>query len=116
VSFELAWSARALSEYESLQQAAAKSQKSRRAGSRSKASRQAGLFKQVTKAIQLLAQNPRQPGLNSHKYAMLENPHQRGGDVFGIYAQNQTAAAYRVFWCYGPGKRVITIIAITAHP
>jgi len=26
------------------------------------------------------------------------------------------AAAYRVFWCYGPAKGDITIIAITRHP
>ena len=30
-------------------------------------------------------------------------------------AQN-TLAAYRIFWHYGPDARVITILAITSHP
>ena len=31
-------------------------------------------------------------------------------------AENNTPAAYRIFWFYGPGKKEITIIAITPHP
>ena len=27
-----------------------------------------------------------------------------------------TPGACRTFWCYGPAKREITIIAITPHP
>jgi hypothetical protein len=41
---------------------------------------------------------------------------ENGEEIFEAYAENQTAAAYRVFWHYGPGKDVITIVAITAHP
>jgi hypothetical protein len=29
---------------------------------------------------------------------------------------NSTLRAYRRFWCYGPGNREITLIAITLHP
>jgi len=36
--------------------------------------------------------------------------------VFAAYAQNRTPGAYRIFWCYGPGKKDITILAITPHP
>ncbi|MGA3085008.1 MAG: hypothetical protein ABSE95_09445 [Thermodesulfobacteriota bacterium] len=34
----------------------------------------------------------------------------------GTYAQDNTPAAYRLFWSYGPTKEQITIIAITPHP
>jgi hypothetical protein len=30
--------------------------------------------------------------------------------------QNRTPGAYRVFWCYGPDQKQITILAITPHP
>jgi len=39
-----------------------------------------------------------------------------GEEIFEAYAENKTAAAYRIFWNYGPGKNVITIIAVTPHP
>jgi hypothetical protein len=58
--------------------------------------------------------NPRHQGLNTHKYSSLKGPN--GEEVFEAYAENNTASAYRIFWCYGPGKDVITIIAITPHP
>jgi hypothetical protein len=80
-------------------------------------SRQAeGLFKQVYKTIQLLSSNPRHPGLQTHEYYSLPHPHDPKGKVFEAYAQNRTPGAYRVFWCYGPGAKQITIIAITPHP
>ena len=83
---------------------------------RRKASKQAGLFKQVVKALTLLQQNPRHPGLQSHEYHSLENPVEPGAKVFVSYAQNRTPGAYRVFWCYGPTSDQLTIIAITPHP
>jgi hypothetical protein len=36
--------------------------------------------------------------------------------MFEAYAQNDTPGAYRIMWCYGPGKGEITIVAITPHP
>jgi len=36
--------------------------------------------------------------------------------VFEAYAENQTPAAFRVFWYYGPSARELTIVAITPHP
>lgn len=71
-------------------------------------------LKAVRKALGYLESNPRHPGLNTHKYSSLVGPN--GEEVFEAYAENRTAAAYRVFWHYGPGKNVITIIAITPHP
>lgn len=71
-------------------------------------------LKAVRKALGYLEVNPRHPSLNSHKYSSLSGPN--GEEVFEAYAENRTPAAYRIFWHYGPGQGVITIIAITPHP
>lgn len=71
-------------------------------------------FRAVSKCLRLLAENPRHPGLNTHEYRSLHG--EKGEKVFEAYAQNKTPGAYRVFWHYGPGKGVITIVAITPHP
>lgn len=71
-------------------------------------------LKAVRKALGLLQTNPRYPALNTHKYSSLEGPN--GEEIFEAYAENHTPAAYRIFWHYGHGKNIITIIAITAHP
>ena len=71
-------------------------------------------LKAVRKALGHLELNPRHQGLNTHEYASLQGAN--GEKVFEAYAENQTPAAYRIFWHYGPGKDTITIISITAHP
>jgi hypothetical protein len=71
-------------------------------------------LKAVQKTLALLESNPRHLGLQSHKFQSMSGP--AGEDVFEVYAEQATPAAYRVFWCYGPDKRQITIIAITSHP
>ena len=71
-------------------------------------------LKAVRKALAYLETNPRHPSLNTHKFTSLSGPN--GEDVFEAYAESKTAAAYRIFWHYGPGKGVITILAITPHP
>lgn len=38
------------------------------------------------------------------------------GKVPEASIQNKTPGAYRLFWCYGPDRDRITIIAITTHP
>jgi hypothetical protein len=68
----------------------------------------------VRKTLALLESNPRHPSLRNHKFQSLVGPN--GEDVFEAYAEQSTPAAYRVFWCYGPDKGQITIIAITRHP
>jgi len=76
-----------------------------------------GLFKRyksVKKAIQLLSQNPKHPGLHTHEFMTLKGP--KGEKVMEAYAEQSTPAAYRVFWHYGPGNEHITVIAITSHP
>ncbi len=79
-------------------------------------SRHFGLYKQIHEALLLVQANPKHPGLRTHEYSSLENPFHPNEKVFEAYAQNNTPGAYRVFWCYGPNKRQITIIAITPHP
>jgi hypothetical protein len=71
-------------------------------------------FKAVRKALGYLEVNPRHPSLKTHKYSSLSGSN--GEEVFEAYAENKTPAAYRIFWFYGPEKKVITIIAITPHP
>lgn len=71
-------------------------------------------LKAVRKALGYLETNPRHPSLNTHKYNSLQG--KNGEDIFEAYAENNTPAAYRIFWHYGPGKKNITIIAITEHP
>lgn len=71
-------------------------------------------LKAVRKTLGFLETIPRHPGLNTRKFESLIGP--RGEAVFEAYAESNTPAAYRIFWHYGPGKGVITIIAITPHP
>jgi hypothetical protein len=52
--------------------------------------------------------------LHTHKYNALEGPN--GEEVFEAYVENNTPGAYRIFWHYGPGRGIISIIAITPHP
>ena len=78
--------------------------------------RDAGLAKRlsaVRKALARLEADPRHPGLQSHKFQSLVGSN--GEEVFEIYAEQKTPAAYRIFWCYGPGQGKITILAITRH-
>ncbi|MFH0963145.1 MAG: hypothetical protein V2A58_03940 [Planctomycetota bacterium] len=113
--FETNWSDRATDEYNRLREAAERAFENRAKGRRRKSSKQEGLFKQVHKTIRLLLENPRHPSLQTHPYQSLANPVRPGEKVFEAYAQQHAPAAYRVFWCYGPGRKQITIIAITAH-
>ena len=81
-----------------------------------------GALKQVRKTLGYLETNLRAKSLQTHKYESLTKRY--GIEVFEAYAQQDTMAAYRVFWRYGPdeidtnGKRIpiITILAITQHP
>lgn len=71
-------------------------------------------LKSVRKALAYLEVNPRHPALRTHKFSSLSGPN--GEEILEAYAENKTPAAYRIFWFYGPGKTVITIVAITPHP
>ena len=114
--FRLKWTATAARQFEELREQAARVGMGRAKKGKAKPSKVEGLYKQVAKCIALLRENPRHPGLNTHAYLSLENPYGPAGKVFEAYAQHRTPNAYRVFWCYGPAKGDITILAITGHP
>ena len=95
---------------------AAEIRAARKTKDKKKTSKQEGLFKQVHKTLALLRTNPKHPGLRTHEYDSIENPYDEKQKVFEAYAQNKTPGAYQIFWCYGPGKKELTIIAITPQP
>lgn len=68
----------------------------------------------VQKCLGLMQSNLRHPGLNTHKYEGIAG--ENGEEVWEAYVENRTPGAYRVFWHYGPGRGVLTIIAITPQP
>lgn len=72
------------------------------------------VLKAVVKSLKLMGSNLKHPSLNTHKYDEMEGPN--GEEVFESYAQNNTPGAYRIFWHYGPGRKIITILAIFPHP
>ncbi len=114
--FSLVWTPEAKAAYDELKARAEASLVARRKKEKAKSSKDEGLFKQVHKTLTLLLSNPKHPGLQTHKYHTLPHPYVAKEKVFEAYAQNQTPGADRVFWCYGPGKRQITVLAITSHP
>src|SRR6266849_3730359 len=103
--FMLKWIDEAVEIYDELKDAAEEVRLARKVKDRKKSSKQEGLFKQVHKTLDLLRSNPKHPGLQTHEYTSIENPYDPKQKVFEAYAQNKTPGAYRVFWCYGPGKK-----------
>jgi hypothetical protein len=96
--FELQWTKEAEDTYETIKHDP--SQKKR--------------YRAVKKTIEFLLANPRHNSLQTHEFTSLKGPD--GEKVFEAYAEQNTPAAYRVFWYYGPSQGMITIIAITPHP
>ena len=72
------------------------------------------VLKTVRKTLGLIETNLRHSSLNTHEFTSLKGPN--GEKVFETYAQQRTPAAYQIFWYYGPGRKQITIVAITSHP
>lgn len=71
-------------------------------------------LKKVRKALGHLQSDPRYPALNSHKYSSMKGIN--GEDVWDSYVENNAPAAWRIYWHYGPGANVITVVSITPHP
>lgn len=72
------------------------------------------LAKKLNKAVQLLESDPRHPGLRSHEIEALSR--RAGERVFESYIENNTPAAGRLFWLFGPSRGFITIIGLEPHP
>ena len=114
MAFDLVWQTGARQAFDELMAKAQKALDQRRG--EGKSTKAEGLFKQVYKCLELLAADPRHPGLQTHAYYSLVHPYDKYQKVFEAYAQNRTPGAYRVFWCYGPEKGQITVLALTPHP
>jgi hypothetical protein len=78
------------------------------------------LWKKLVKVVLLLSSNPRYNSLQSHE---IDDLTRRYGKIIGkpckvwqSYLENNTPAAGRLFWVYGPGKSEITIIGFEPHP
>lgn len=71
-------------------------------------------YNSVKNALSHLKRNPRHPSLQTHEFTGLTKL--VGKKVFEAYAEQNTPAAYRIFWFYGPNKKEITVISITSHP
>lgn len=71
-------------------------------------------FKKLLKTFHHLSINPRHTGLSSHEIDALSRI--VGFKVWESYVENQTPAAGRIFWAYGPGKAEITILGFEPHP
>ena len=71
-------------------------------------------FKKWVKALGYLSANPRHNSLGSHEIDELTRKY--GIKIFQSYLENETPAAGRMFWAYGPDRRDITILAIEPHP
>ena len=72
------------------------------------------LYKKMGKAMYHLSQNPRHTGLETHEITSLSRRY--GMKVWQSYLENQTPAAGRIFWVYGPNRGEITIIGLEPHP
>lgn len=72
------------------------------------------VFKKLVKALGYLEVNPRHNSLESDEINPLTRRY--GVKVWQSYLENQTPAAGRIFWAYGPGKGEITILAVEPHP
>lgn len=116
MAFTPRWTQEADATFRELQAAALSSLQHRRRDKKAKAGKAEGLFKQVDKCVRLLLENPKHPGLKTHEFGSIDNPFDTKAKVFEAYVQNGAPGAYRLFWCYGPGKGEVTLIAITPHP
>jgi hypothetical protein len=71
-------------------------------------------FKKLVKALGYLRENPRHNSLASHQIDDLTRKY--GVKIFQSYLENNTPAAGRLFWAYGPDSGDITVLAIEPHP
>jgi hypothetical protein len=71
-------------------------------------------FDKWSKALELLSQNPRHPGLKSHEIDELSRKY--GIKIWQSYLENKKSGAKRMFWTYGPKRNQMTILAVEKHP
>lgn len=71
-------------------------------------------WKKVLKTFNLLSENPRHPGLNSHPFEDLDEVF--GERIWESYIENKTPSAWRAWWFYGPEDGQISVVKIAQHP
>lgn len=71
-------------------------------------------YKAVLKALNYLSLNPGHPSLVTHKNTTFARKY--GVEIWQSYAQNNTPGAYRIFWYYGPERKIITVVSAVPHP
>lgn len=71
-------------------------------------------YRKVGLCLLRLSQDPNYPSLKSKRFKSLDKVH--GRPIWQSYVENNTPAAYRVFWHHGPADDEITVVAITPHP
>lgn len=76
--------------------------------------RYAGKLTKVRSCLARLSVDPRHPGLHAHRYRSKYGP--GGEDVWEVYVENRSPSAWRIWFCYGPRRDVITIVTIAPHP
>lgn len=72
-----------------------------------------GLQSQLKKALRLLSENPKHPGLRSHALHGSEDVY--GEKVWTSYVQNNTPEAHRLLWHYGPSAKKIALLTVIPH-
>lgn len=72
------------------------------------------LYKRMGKAMRLIANDPRYPGLQTHEITTLTRRY--GMKVWQSYLENNTPKAGRIYWVYGPDQGDVTIIGLEPHP
>lgn len=72
------------------------------------------LYRLWGKAMSLLANDTRHPGLHTHEIEALSRRY--GQKVWQSYLENKTSGAARMYWVYGPGQNDITVIGLEPHP
>ena len=72
------------------------------------------LYKKLGKALVLLSNDPRHPGLETHDIEALTIRY--GMKVWQSYLDNKKPGAGRIFWVYGPDRNDITVIGLEPHP
>lgn len=69
--------------------------------------------RKAAKALRILQEvGPGHPGFRTHKNDSISGPF---GETWQVYLENHTPSAWRMFFCYGPGKGVITVFLLAPH-
>ncbi len=72
------------------------------------------LYNKLGNALYHLSIDPFYPSLNTHEIPEMSKRY--GHKVWQSYLENNTPAADRIYWSYGPNKNDITITGLEPHP